>query len=61
MQIVLLAQDIIAFAAAAVPMIILNQGAQLLAQGNHVTMSYPSQNAFEEEIIWHIWHHSRPT
>ena len=61
MQIALLAQDIIAFAAAAVPMILLNQGAQLLTQDNHVTMSYPSQHAFEEEIIWHIRHNSRPT
>jgi len=38
----------------------LNQGAMMLAQTDGHTFSYPTLQAFEEEIVWRIWKAQQP-
>jgi hypothetical protein len=47
----LLVQDVIGFA----PSAIQNRGAQALCGGPPERISYPSKNAFSEEMIWLLW------
>lgn len=47
----LLVRDLIQFA----PQAVLNHGAQVLRDNAAEVWSYPSKNAFTEEIIWMLW------
>jgi hypothetical protein len=50
-----LVEDLLRYA----PNAILNRGASLMKEEPGTILQYPGKHAFEEEIVWHLWHARR--